>query len=120
MQEELFGLEDDGLEDEDEDEAPGGGATGGARAGDRARGDARPGGRDEAPQEQADDQVGHGCWVDGKHRRCSVSASEPRFKASQPALAFAWRSFFGCSNRPGCLQQLTALLAAAPGTAVFR
>lgn len=56
LQEELFGLEDDGLEDEDEDEAPGGGATGGARAGDRARGDARPGGRDEAPQEQADDQ----------------------------------------------------------------
>lgn len=56
-QEELFGLEDDGLEDEDEDEAPGGGATGGARAGDRVDGDARPGGRDEPPQEQADDQA---------------------------------------------------------------
>ncbi|KAL4442498.1 hypothetical protein ABPG77_005082 [Micractinium sp. CCAP 211/92] len=56
LQEELFGLEDDGLEDEDEDEAPGGGATGGARAGDRVGGDARPGGRDEPPQEQADDQ----------------------------------------------------------------
>lgn len=57
LQEELFGLEDDELEDEDEDEALGA-ATGGARAGDRARGDSRAGGRDEAPPEQADDQVG--------------------------------------------------------------